>query len=33
MLQDKKTLKISVDWIKENVKYDVLKRWVDMWAE
>ena len=33
MLQDKKTLKISVDWLKGNVKYDVLKRWVDMWND
>lgn len=33
MLHHKKTLKISIDWVKENLKYDVFKRWVDMWDE
>ncbi len=33
MLEHEKTLKISINWIKEDIKYDVYKRWVDMWNE
>ncbi|MBI5332091.1 MAG: ThaI family type II restriction endonuclease [Candidatus Aenigmarchaeota archaeon] len=33
MLHHKKTLKISINWVKENIKYDVYKRWVDVWDE
>lgn len=33
MLEHEKTLKISINWVKEDIKYDVYKRWVDMWNE
>jgi len=33
MLDHNETLKIRINWIKEDVQYDVYKRWVDMWNE
>lgn len=33
MLHNKKTLRIMINWVKSDVKYDVYKRWVDMWNE
>lgn len=33
MLKHNKTLKISVNWVKENMKYNVFKRWVDLWND
>lgn len=33
MLQHKDTLRISIEWIKDEIKYNVYKRWVDMWNE
>lgn len=33
MLSHKNTLKIPICWLKDDVKYDVYKRWVDMWNE
>ena len=33
MLQHPKTLKIKVNWIKQDIPYNVYKRWVDFWAE
>lgn len=33
MLNHKNTLKIPICWIKDDIKYDVYKRWVDMWNE
>ena len=33
MLQHPKTLKIKINWIKQDIPYNVYKRWVDFWAE
>jgi hypothetical protein len=33
MIEHNKTLKISINWIKEDIKYDIYKRWVDLWDE
>jgi len=33
MLKHKETLRISINWVKEDIKYDVYKRWVDMWND
>lgn len=33
MLSHKNTLKIPIRWVKDDIKYDVYKRWVDMWNE
>lgn len=33
MLHHNMTMKISIDWIKRDVKYEVLKRWIEMWEE
>ena len=33
MLSHKETLRIPINWQKENTKYDIYKRWVDYWAE
>lgn len=33
MLQHPKTLKIRINWIKQNIPYNVYNRWVDFWKE
>jgi hypothetical protein len=33
MLSHKDTMRIPIRWVKDEIKYDVFKRWVDMWNE
>ena len=33
MLKSKSTLKIKINWVKQDIPYNVYKRWVDLWAE
>ena len=33
MLQHSKTSKIKINWIKQDIPYNVYKRWVDFWKE
>ncbi|MBS3091323.1 ThaI family type II restriction endonuclease [Candidatus Pacearchaeota archaeon] len=33
MLQHHKTLKIKINWIKQDIPYNVYKRWIDFWKE
>jgi hypothetical protein len=33
MLQNQKTLKMKINWIKEDLPYNVYQRWVDFWKE
>ncbi len=33
MLQHPKTLKIKINWIKQDIPYNVYKRWIDFWKE
>ena len=33
MLNHEKTLKLSINWVKQDIEYDVYKRWEDMWSE
>lgn len=33
MLNHNKSLRININWRKSKVKYDVYKRWVDLWKE
>lgn len=33
LLKSKSTLKIKINWIKQDILYNVYKRWVEFWAE
>lgn len=33
MLQHPKTLKIKINWVKQDIPYNVYERWVDFWKE
>ena len=33
ILQHPKTLKIKINWIKQDIPYNVYKRWIDFWKE
>ena len=33
MLQHSKTSKIKINWIKQDIPYNVYKRWIDFWKE
>ncbi len=33
MLSSPRTLRIKINWVKQDIKYDVYKRWVDFWKE
>jgi len=33
MLQHSKTLKIKINWVKQDIPYNIYKRWVDLWKE
>jgi len=33
MLHHSKTLKIKINWIKQDIPYNVYKRWIDFWKE
>ena len=33
MLQHPKTLKIKINWVNQDIQYNVYKRWVDFWKE
>ena len=33
MLQHSKTLKIKINWVKQDIPYNIYKRWVDFWKE
>ncbi|MBI2075676.1 ThaI family type II restriction endonuclease [Candidatus Woesearchaeota archaeon] len=33
MIEHEETLKISINWVKDDIKYDVYKRWVDRWND
>jgi len=33
MLQHPKTLKMKINWIKQDIPYNVYKRWIDFWKE
>jgi hypothetical protein len=33
MLQHSKTMKIKINWVKQDIPYNVYERWVDFWKE